>query len=95
MALQHEGHRLTAESCCADVAVAVHGAKGRSLGDARDLEPPAPGADRAGNRVRTEGDADGAPSALLVRLRAPEANSQPVGPLSDIGYVEADQLAPA
>jgi hypothetical protein len=50
---------------------------------------------RAGNRVRTEGDADGAPSALLVRLRAPEANSQPVGPLSDIAYVEADQLAPA
>ena len=34
VALQHERHRLAAESCCADVAMAVHGAKGGSLGDA-------------------------------------------------------------
>ena len=34
MALQHERHRITAESCCADVAMAVHGAEGASLGDA-------------------------------------------------------------
>ena len=55
----------------------------------------APGTDRAGNRVRPVGDADGAPGALLVRLRAPEADCEPVGPLGDVGHVEADQLAAA
>ena len=32
--LQHERHRLGAETCRSDVAMAVHGAKCRSLGDA-------------------------------------------------------------
>ena len=40
VALQHERHRLGAESCCPDVAMAVHGAKGCSLDNARDLEHP-------------------------------------------------------
>jgi len=31
VALQHERHRLTAESCCADMAMAVHRAERRSL----------------------------------------------------------------
>ncbi|MGO9151112.1 MAG: hypothetical protein ACLP41_08860 [Acidimicrobiales bacterium] len=35
------------------------------------------------------------PGALLVRLRAPEADSEPVGPLCDVGDVESHQLAPA
>jgi hypothetical protein len=34
VALQHERHRLTAESRCTDVAMAVHRAEGRSLGNA-------------------------------------------------------------
>src|ERR1039458_3431477 len=51
-ALQHECHRLGTESRCADVAMAVHGAEGRSLDDARDLEPRPPGTDRASERVR-------------------------------------------
>jgi hypothetical protein len=42
-----------------------------------------------------KGMPSGAPGALLVRLRAPEANCEPVGPLCDVGHVEADQLAPA
>ena len=40
VALQHERHCLGAESCCPHVAMAVHGAKGCSLDDARDLEHP-------------------------------------------------------
>jgi hypothetical protein len=32
VALQHEGHRRSAETCRADVAMAVHRAEGRSLG---------------------------------------------------------------
>jgi hypothetical protein len=35
------------------------------------------------------------PGALLVRLRAPEADGEPVAPLGDVGHVEADQLTPA
>jgi hypothetical protein len=34
VALQHEGHRLRAETCCADAAMTVHGAESGSLGDA-------------------------------------------------------------
>jgi len=56
VALQHQRHRLAAQSCFADVAVAVHGTKGCSLGDFRDLKPRAPGTDRAGCRVRPVGD---------------------------------------
>ncbi len=37
VALQHERYRLTAESCWPDVAMAVHGAKGRSLAEGSDL----------------------------------------------------------
>jgi len=48
-----------------------------------------------GCQVRPEGDAYGAPGALLVRLRAPEADGEPVGPLGDVGHVEADKLAAA
>jgi hypothetical protein len=33
-ALHHKGHGRAAESCRADMAMAVHGAKGGSLGDA-------------------------------------------------------------
>jgi hypothetical protein len=63
MALQHERHRLGAESCCAYVAIAVHREEGRSLGNARDFEPRPPGTHWAGNRVRSERDADRAPGA--------------------------------
>ena len=34
VALQHERHRRSTESCRANVVMATHGAKGRSLGDA-------------------------------------------------------------
>jgi hypothetical protein len=95
VALQHQRHRLAAQSCFADVAVAVHGTKGCSLGDFRDLKPRAPGTDRAGCRVRPIGDADGAPGTFLVRLRAPKADCKTVDALGDIGNVEADQCAPA
>jgi hypothetical protein len=37
VALQHEGHRRSAETCWPDVAMAVHGAKGRSLAEGSDL----------------------------------------------------------
>jgi hypothetical protein len=84
VALQHERHRRSAETCRADVAMAVHGTKGGSVCDARDFEPRAPGADRAGNRVRPVWDADGAPGALLVRLRVPEADGEPVGSFCDV-----------
>jgi hypothetical protein len=68
---------------------------GGSLDDARDLKPGAPSTHRTGCWVRPVGDADSASSALLVGLRTPEADSQSVSPLGDIGHVESDQLAPA
>ena len=55
----------------------------------------APGGDRARCLFRPVGDTDGAPGALLVRLRAPEADCESVGPIGHIGNVQADQLAPA
>src|ERR1019366_2919780 len=77
------------------MSMAVHGAKCDSLFDSRDLEPRAPGTDRAGCLPGPVGDTDGASGTLPVGFRAPEMDCETVGPLRDIAHVEVDQLAPA